>query len=52
MIPVPANHPSNVIDGDLFPWLWTDMLPPWDFLQDQKSNFIAAVKKVPRLGIM
>jgi hypothetical protein len=28
------------------------MLPSWDFFQHQKSNFIAAIKKVPRLGIM
>src|SRR5260370_39232255 len=28
------------------------MLPPWDFLQYQQSNFIAAVEKVPRLRIM
>src|ERR1700680_4225560 len=52
MIPIPADHAADVIDGNLLPGLWADMLPPWDFLQDQKSNFIAAIEKVPRLGIM
>src|SRR5437879_5345402 len=52
MIPVPPDHTANVIDRNLLPGLWADVLPPWNFLQYQKSNFIAAVKKVPRLGIM
>src|SRR5438309_9774038 len=35
MIPVPADHAANVIDGNLLPGLRADMLPPWNFLQYQ-----------------
>src|SRR5215469_10000493 len=52
MIPVPPDHAANVIDRNLFPGLRTNMLPPRDLLQYQKSDLIAAVKKVPRLRIM
>jgi hypothetical protein len=52
MIPVSPDHPANVIDRNLFPGLWADVLPPWNFLEYQKANFIAAVKKVPGLRIV
>src|SRR5882724_579423 len=52
MIPVPPDHSADTINRNLLPGLWTDVLPPRNFLQYQKSNFIAAVKKVPRLRIV
>ena len=34
VIPVSADHPSNVVDGDELPGFGTDVLPAGDLFED------------------
>src|ERR1039457_5730889 len=52
MVPVASYHAAHVVDGDLLPGFVPDVLPARDFLQHEKADFVAGVKKMTRLRIM
>src|SRR6476661_134199 len=52
MIPVAANHTTHVVDRNILPGFIADMLPAGDLFQNQQSDFIAGIDKVPRLRVM
>ena len=52
MVPVAANHTSNVIDRQLLPRFIANMLPSRYLFQHQQSHFVTCVKEVPRLRIV
>src|ERR1700751_6049160 len=52
VVPVTANHASNVVDGDLLPLLIADMLPSGNLFQHKKTKLIAGVEEMPRLRVV
>jgi hypothetical protein len=52
MIPVPANHAGDVIDGDQLPRLVADVLPSGDFLEHEQPHLVASIEEMPRLRIV
>ena len=52
MIPVAANHASNVVNGDVLPCLVADMLPSGNFFKHQQADFVATIQEMARLRIV
>ena len=46
------DHVMDVLDAEVFPCIIPDVLPSWDFLEDKKTDFIAAVQEMGGLRIM
>src|SRR5579872_1308816 len=52
MVPVASNHATHIVDRNVLPCLISDVLPAGNLFKNQQANFIAGIKKMPRLGIM
>src|SRR6202044_405862 len=52
VIPVAANHATNVVHGNILPRFIADVLPSGDFLQDQKTKFVTCIQEMVGLRIM
>ena len=52
MVPIAADHAAYVVDGNLFPFLISDVLPAWNFLEHEQADLVASIEKVARLRIV
>ena len=52
MVPIAANHAAHVVDGDVLPGFVADVLPARDFLEHEQPDFVAGIKKMPRLRVV
>ena len=43
VVPIAANHAANVVDCDVLPGEVADVLPAWDFFEDEKADFVAGI---------
>src|SRR5579871_5423696 len=51
-VPIAADHPANIVDGQILPCCVTNVLPSRNLFQDKEADFIAGVKEMPRLRIV
>src|SRR5215472_6332347 len=52
MVPIAANHATDVVHRQILPGLVADVLPAGNLFQHQEAHFIASIKKVWRLRIV
>jgi hypothetical protein len=52
MVPVAPDHPADVVDRKLLPSRITDVLPSWNFFQNQQARLVARVEEMTRLWVM
>src|SRR5215813_7698032 len=52
MVPIAANHATDVVHRQILPGLVAYVLPAGNFFQHQEAHFIASIKKVWRLRIV
>src|SRR5690348_10241556 len=52
MVPISADHPAHAVDGQLLPRLVPDVLPARNFFQDEETDFIAGIQKMPGLRVV
>src|SRR5215467_7932292 len=52
MVAIATDHPAHVVDGKLLPGFVPNMLPARNLFQDEKTDFIAVVERMPRLWVV
>ena len=52
MIPIAADHAPHIINGEFLPGFVADVLPARNFLEHEKADFVARIKKMPGLRVV